>query len=169
VTRLVYDTFEGVVFDASKDVLVTFCRPDVDSCRKLAELLPRVALELAHEASFVVATMDMSQNDEPRHSIRSIIYGYPTIKFFPAKDKKALVFEAPSITVDGIVSFMRDKAVNFKPAPLPRPDLKDLQRRLGDQGTGVLDSAQHVLEQHVRTKRERERRSETEQRLHTEL
>jgi thiol-disulfide isomerase/thioredoxin len=163
VTRLVYDTFNDVVFDTSKDVLVAFCRPDVEACDTLTHLLPRVARELAGESNFVVASMDMAENDEPRHSIRSVIYGYPTVKFFPAKDKKALIFEAPTITVDGIVEFMRDKAVNFKPPPLPRPDIKALERKLGGVlghgGAGAaelpLDAAQEMLAQHVQQIRER--------------
>jgi protein disulfide isomerase len=156
VVRLVYDTFNDVVFDTSKDVLVAFCRPDVPSCQTLSSLLPQVAQALSGERNFVIASMDMTENDEPRHSIRSVIYGYPTIKFFPAKDKKALIFEEPSITVDAIVAFLRDKAVNFKPAPVPRPDLQELEKRLGGKPTLPLDVAQETLTQHILAKRERQ-------------
>jgi hypothetical protein len=37
-------------------------------------------------------------------------------RFFPARDKKAIVFEPKQITVDALVHFMEDKAVNYKPS-----------------------------------------------------
>lgn len=172
VVRLVYDTFTDVVFDTSKDVLVAFCRPELSACQTLAGLLPQVARALAGERNFVVATMDMAENDEPRHSIRSVIYGYPTIKFFPAKDKKALMFEAPSITADAIVDFMRDKAVNFKPPPVPRPDMAELEKRLGGRPVLPLDTAQETLNQHILAKREKQAAQAQQPQpppLHTEL
>ena len=76
--------------------------------------------------------------------------GYPTIKFFPAKDKKALVFEEKHITAAGssidyycdslglsfiyrlscfvclalvvlaLIHFMEDKAVNYKAPSMRR-------------------------------------------------
>jgi protein disulfide-isomerase A1 len=116
VFTLVGTTFESVVFDQSKDVLVEFYAPWCGHCKKIAPIYEEVAQKLKHNTNLVIAKMDSTANETEHVSIQ----GFPTIKFWPAGNKsKALDFEGDR-TVEGFIEFLTKHSTN---ALEPKTDL----------------------------------------------
>lgn len=81
VKIVVGDTWDDVVMDPSKDVLVEQYAPWCGHCKKLDPVYTELAEQLRHVPSLVVAKMDSTENDAPgEYKAR----GFPTIHFFPA-------------------------------------------------------------------------------------
>jgi protein disulfide-isomerase A1 len=84
---LVGSTFEAVVKDSKKDVMVVFYAPWCGHSKRLEPLYKQVAEKLLSVKSLVLAKIDATANDVEGFHIE----GFPTIKFWAA-DKKG---EAP--------------------------------------------------------------------------
>ena len=105
---LVGKSFDSVVLDPTKDVLVEFYAPWCGHCKKLAPIYEELATKLAHNKNLIIAKMDSTANETDKVSIQ----GFPTIKFWPAGDKTApLEFEGER-TVEGFVEYLKKKATN---------------------------------------------------------
>uniref|UniRef100_A0A7S3A3V6 protein disulfide-isomerase n=2 Tax=Rhodosorus marinus TaxID=101924 RepID=A0A7S3A3V6_9RHOD len=86
VKIVVGSTWEELVMDDTKDVLVEQYAPWCGHCKKLAPVYDELASVLSDVESIVIAKMDATENDAPPpHAAK----GYPTLTFFPAgkKDK----------------------------------------------------------------------------------
>ncbi|KAJ8901979.1 hypothetical protein NDN08_004180 [Rhodosorus marinus] len=86
VKVIVGSTWEELVMDDTKDVLVEQYAPWCGHCKKLAPIYDELASKLSGVESIVIAKMDATENDAPPpHAAK----GYPTLTFFPAgkKDK----------------------------------------------------------------------------------
>ncbi len=113
---LVGKSFDQIVMDPTKDVLVEFYAPWCGHCKKLAPIYDEVAQKLSHNKNLIIAKMDSTANETDKVSIQ----GFPTIKFWPAGNKdRPLEFEGER-TVDGFIDYLTKNSAN----PLiPKDDL----------------------------------------------
>ncbi|KAI5087374.1 protein disulfide-isomerase A3 precursor [Silurus meridionalis] len=84
VMVVVADTFEQIVNDPEKDVLIEFYAPWCGHCKKLEPKYTELGQELANDPSIVIAKMDATANDVPQGYD---VEGFPTIYFVPALKK----------------------------------------------------------------------------------
>jgi protein disulfide-isomerase A1 len=83
VKIIVGKTFDQIVNDATKDVLVEFYAPWCGHCKSLAPKYEKLGTAFASEPSIVIAKVDATENDTPAD-----IKGFPTLIFYPANDKE---------------------------------------------------------------------------------
>jgi protein disulfide-isomerase A1 len=70
--------------DPTKDVLVKFYAPWCGHCKTLAPIFEELGEKMKEHPSVVIAKCDSTLNDIEGLNVKS----FPTLKFFPAKDKK---------------------------------------------------------------------------------
>lgn len=83
VTTLVGKSWEDVVKDTSKDVLVKYYAPWCGHCKALAPVWEELGKDVEGIEDLVIAKFDATTNEVAGLDIR----GYPTLKFYP-KDNK---------------------------------------------------------------------------------
>jgi len=76
-------TFDTIVNDETKDVLVEFYAPWCGHCKNLAPKYEELAKEFAPHSSIVIAKVDATENDTPAD-----IKGFPTLLLYPSGGKK---------------------------------------------------------------------------------
>jgi len=117
VKVIVGKTFDQIVNDPTKDVLVEFYAPWCGHCKALVPVFEEVGLAVAHVSSVVIAKIDATANDvTPTLGIR----GFPTIKLFRANDKANPLDYEGDRSKEDFLSFLQDN-VHLKydsPAPL---------------------------------------------------
>jgi protein disulfide-isomerase A1 len=116
VVVLVGKSFDSIVMDDSKDVLVEFYAPWCGHCKKLAPIYDQLAADLKHNANIVIAKMDSTANEVDGVSIQ----GFPTIKFWPAGKKNSPIDFNGDRTLEGFNTFLQKHATN---AIVPKSDL----------------------------------------------
>ncbi|CAJ1357679.1 unnamed protein product, partial [Effrenium voratum] len=84
VYTLVQSTFDSIVKDPTKDVLVEFYAPWCGHCKKLEPVYNAVAQKLQGVSSITIAKIDATANDVDGVDIE----GFPTIKFWRADSKE---------------------------------------------------------------------------------
>lgn len=84
LTIVVGETFEQIVKDETKDVLVKYYAPWCGHCKKLAPVWDELAEHYKDNDDVVIAKFDATTNEADGVEIR----GYPTIIFYP-KDNKS--------------------------------------------------------------------------------
>ncbi|PSS37492.1 hypothetical protein PHLCEN_2v699 [Hermanssonia centrifuga] len=99
-------TFDDVVLDPSKDVLVTFTAPWCGHCKSLKPIYEKVALDFANEPNCVVANVDADAAANRPLAEKYGVGSFPTIKFF-SKDNKdePLAYESER-TEEAFVKFL---------------------------------------------------------------
>lgn len=111
VYTLVGKSFDSIVMDPTKDVLVEFYAPWCGHCKTLAPILEELAGNLKHNTNLIIAKMDSTQNEVESVSVQ----GFPTIKFFPANKKSEPMDYNGDRTVEGFTKFFAESAtVAFK-------------------------------------------------------
>jgi len=107
VKIVVAKTFDEIVFDTTKDVLVEFYAPWCGHCKQLAPVYEQLGAELSSISSVVVAKIDATSNDvNPNLGIR----GFPTIKLFPANDKQNPIDYEGDRTKEDLTTFIETNA-----------------------------------------------------------
>ncbi|KAH7097370.1 protein disulfide isomerase [Auriculariales sp. MPI-PUGE-AT-0066] len=91
--QLDYRTFDDVVYNESKNVLVTFTAPWCGHCKNLKPQLEKVAINFAGESDCVVANFDADAQQNKDIANKFDVKSYPTIKFFPAGAKEPIAYE----------------------------------------------------------------------------
>lgn len=111
-------TFNDLVQDNEKDVLISFCHPLCGICKTVEDNLMTIAKKQEYATTDFLA-MDASLNDPPAtYAPKS----YPTILFASAKDKKAPVkYNGKDYSVKEFYKFL-DKNVS-KPRTLKKSEL----------------------------------------------
>lgn len=118
VTILVGTTFEELVINNDKDVLVEFYAPWCGHCKSLEPIYEELGERFEDNDKIVIAKMDSTTNDNDHVAVK----GFPTIVFFPAGSKdKPVTYEGPR-TVEGFVSFLNQHATNLQGSPLAVED-----------------------------------------------
>jgi len=106
VKVLVAKSFNDIVYDSTKDVLVEFYAPWCGHCKKLAPIYDELATSLKNVPSVVIAKIDATANDvDPKFGIR----GFPTLKFFPANNKTPIDYNGERTAAD-MLKFIQDNA-----------------------------------------------------------
>lgn len=113
---LVGSTFDSVVKDTTKDVLVEFYAPWCGHCKKLEPVYRDVAKKLENVGTVIVAKIDATANDVEGVDVE----GFPTIKFWRADNKDEPLDYDGDRDVDSFVAWLEEKATH----PFSRDDLK---------------------------------------------
>lgn len=108
VKVVVADSFNDIVMDATKDVLIEFYATWCGHCKRLAPIYEQLATQLASVDSLVIAKMEATENDLPPEQPFAI-EGFPTIKFFKANTNEMVDYNGER-TVDGFIKFLKENA-----------------------------------------------------------
>jgi len=117
VTVVVGETFNSVVLDPTKDVLIEMYAPWCGHCKKLEPIYNELgkSLKEAGVTDIVIAKMDATANDSPHPKYQA--KGYPTILFAPKGSKEAPIPYQGERDLKGFLNFFKQKATNFKGLP----------------------------------------------------
>jgi len=103
---VVGDTFNEVVLNKKKDVLVEFYAPWCGHCKSLEPKYLQLAKDLKHEKNLIIAKMDTTANEYPSEFT---VKGYPTIYLAPAGGKELVPYEGER-EVDDLKKFIKEHA-----------------------------------------------------------
>lgn len=109
VTKIVAKSYQKLVIDNEKDVLLLFHSPTCKHCKAMAPVYEEVGTLLEPYANHVtVAKIDATNNDVwPR------ISSYPTLKYFRAGDKDEPVLYKGNRTTTDILEFVKKSASQY--------------------------------------------------------
>jgi len=85
VRVLVGTTFNEIVLDETKDVLVEFYAPWCGHCKSLTPIYEQLGESFASNQNIIIAKIDATANDVAHPAVH--VEGFPTIIFFPANGK----------------------------------------------------------------------------------
>lgn len=102
-------SFEDIVINNDKDVLLEFYAPWCGHCKSLAPIYDELAEKFEGVDSVVIAKMDATANeiDHPKVNVR----GFPTIYFFPGNSKHSPLTYNGSRDLEGFMKYLQDNAV----------------------------------------------------------
>jgi protein disulfide-isomerase A1 len=107
VKVVVAKSFEDIVNDATKDVLVEFYAPWCGHCKQLAPIYEELGQAFKGVPSVVIAKIDATSNDvNPKLGIR----GFPTLKLFPANNKNEPIDYQGDRSKADLIQFVQDNA-----------------------------------------------------------
>ena len=106
VKVLVGKSFDAEVINNEKDVLVEFYAPWCGHCKRLAPTFDELGEKFRTVDTVVIAKMDATSNEHEKVDVQ----GFPTIKFWPGKDKSNPIDFDGSRDLDGFVEFIKAKA-----------------------------------------------------------
>lgn len=110
VSIVVAKNYDEIVLDDKKDVLVEFYAPWCGHCKALAPKYDDLGAQFGaseFKDKVVIAKVDATANDVPDE-----IQGFPTIKLFPAGDKKNPVTYEGARTVEDLMKFIGEKGAH---------------------------------------------------------
>lgn len=107
VTIVVGKTFEKIVLDKKKDVLIELYAPWCGHCKKLEPVYKDLAKKFKKHKNLVIAKMDATANDAPDNYSSS---GYPTIYFAPANNKDSPISYTGDRKLEDLVKFVKQHA-----------------------------------------------------------
>ncbi|CAI5477122.1 unnamed protein product [Closterium sp. Yama58-4] len=116
VTVVVGDSFESIVLDDSKDVLLEVYAPWCGHCQQLEPTYKRLAERFSAVQSVVIAKMDGTANEYPGLEVE----GFPTVVFYPA-GKKTDPVKVAARTLKEFIQAINDHAsteFHLEPSPL---------------------------------------------------
>jgi len=103
-------SFESIVMNNSKDVLLEFYAPWCGHCKSLAPIYDELAEDFEKVETIVIAKMDATANeiDHPNVTVK----GFPTIYFFPGNAKDKPVAYSGARDLEGFTKYLLENAVN---------------------------------------------------------
>jgi len=114
VKVVVGKTFESIVLDPTKNVLLEFYAPWCGHCKTLVPIWNQVGEHFQDNKDVVIAKIDATANDNPSVQVQ----GFPTIYFFPAGDKTNPIQYQDARSAEAIISFV-EAQVNGEAAEEP--------------------------------------------------
>ncbi|XP_076146232.1 protein disulfide-isomerase A4 [Alosa pseudoharengus] len=112
VKVVVGKTFDEIVMDKKKDVLIEFYAPWCGHCKKLEPDYIALGKKYKNEKNLVIAKMDTTANDVPHESYK--VEGFPTIYFAPSNKKESPIkFEGGKRDVETLSKFMEEHATKL--------------------------------------------------------
>ncbi|XP_039328673.1 protein disulfide-isomerase A4 isoform X3 [Saimiri boliviensis] len=112
VRVVVGKTFDSIVMDPKKDVLIEFYAPWCGHCKQLEPVYNSLGKKYKGQKGLVIAKMDATANDVP--SDRYKVEGFPTIYFAPSGDKKNPVkFEGGDRDLEHLSKFIEEHATKL--------------------------------------------------------
>jgi len=105
VTVIVGKTFEEIVLESDKDVMMEFYAPWCGHCKSLAPIYDQVG-EFYKGSNVIIAKMDATLNDAKGVEIQ----GFPTIKFYKAGQKSAPLDFDGDRTLEGFKAYISKHA-----------------------------------------------------------
>lgn len=96
LTTIVAKSWESIVQDTSKDVLVKYYAPWCGHCKALAPVWNDLAKDVEAVDDLIIADFDATTNEVPGLEIR----GYPTLKFYPKNNKSGLDYSGDRQVAD---------------------------------------------------------------------
>ncbi len=131
VYKVVGKTFKQEVIDPEMDVLVKFYAPWCEYSKMIEPIYKKLAEAMQNNKKVKFCEIDATKNDIEGYPLE----GYPTIKFYPAKDKSAAVTYQGDFTEEALTKFIEEKTnaeINLPNEPeeeeedenmTPKPDL----------------------------------------------
>ncbi|KAL1800367.1 hypothetical protein ACET3X_000709 [Alternaria dauci] len=138
VTVIVAHTYNDIVIDNDKDVLVEFYAPWCGHCKALAPKYEELGQLYASDdlsKLVTVAKVDATLNDVPDE-----IQGFPTIKLFPAGKKDSPIDYSGSRTVADLAQFIQENG-SHKVAVTVSEDVEDATESAKASASSATDSA----------------------------
>ncbi|KAG7457903.1 hypothetical protein MATL_G00232190 [Megalops atlanticus] len=120
VKVVVAETFEEIVNDPEKDVLIEFYAPWCGHCKNLEPKYKELAEQLSSDPNIVIAKMDATANDVPTGYD---VQGFPTIYFAPAGKKDAPKRYEGGREVKDFLNFLKKEATHSPVLSGARDDL----------------------------------------------
>jgi len=108
VKTVVGRTFEKIVQDPTKDVLIEFYAPWCGHCKSLAPKYEELGKKVKDVDSVVIAKIDATANDYPREGFE--VKGYPTIYFKAAGEQSKPKLYEGAREVDDMFKFIKKNA-----------------------------------------------------------
>jgi len=102
VFKVVGKSFKKEVLDNDNDVLVKFHAPWCGQCKKLVPIFKSLAGDMKENKKLKFLEIDATKNDVEGHVIKF----YPTLKFFPGKDKSDVKVYNGDRTEDDLKKFI---------------------------------------------------------------
>jgi len=107
VTIVVGKSFDKIVKDPTKDVLLEVYAPWCGHCKSLEPIYKKLAKRFKKVESVVVAKMDGTENEHPDLDVK----GFPTILFFPAEEgASAITFDGGDRSLKALTKFIKKHA-----------------------------------------------------------
>lgn len=104
VKIIVGKTFNDIVLNNEKEVLVEFYAPWCGHCKTLAPHFDEAAKRLANNPNIVIAKVDSTENEVAKVDIQ----GFPTLKFWGKDKSQAPIDYNGERTADGIIQWLKD-------------------------------------------------------------
>jgi len=104
VKVVVGDTFDEIVMDDSKDVLIEFYAPWCGHCKKLDPIYKKLGKKFKDNSNIIIAKMDATANDVPSSAFQ--VSGFPTIYFSPAGKKDSPIKYEGGRSLDDLFEYV---------------------------------------------------------------
>jgi protein disulfide-isomerase A1 len=111
VKVIVGKQFAERVINTDQDVLLEFYAPWCGHCKSLAPKYEELAENFADVKSILIAKIDATENEVDHPGVD--VKGFPTLLFFPAKDKQNPIVYEGARDVEGITEFLKKNAQKF--------------------------------------------------------
>ncbi|CAN6345351.1 unnamed protein product [Urochloa humidicola] len=106
VVVLTPETFDPIVLDETKDVLVEFYAPWCGHCKHLAPVYEELASVFKQDEGVVIANLDADKHTDLAEKYG--VSGFPTLKFFPKGNKAGEDYDGGR-DLDDFVKFINEK------------------------------------------------------------
>ncbi|KAJ1261795.1 hypothetical protein BS78_09G058100 [Paspalum vaginatum] len=106
VVVLTPETFDSIVLDETKDVLVEFYAPWCGHCKHLAPVYEKLASVYKQDEGVVIANLDADKHTDLAEKYG--VSGFPTLKFFPKGNKAGEDYDGGR-ELDDFVKFINEK------------------------------------------------------------
>lgn len=141
VKVLVGRTFEKIVYDETKDVLVEFYAPWCHHCQQFEPTYRDLAEKVSSNPNIIIAKIDITKNEVENIAINS----YPSLKLFPAKNKNQPIDFTGNRHIPILLEFLKANA-NLE---LPQGLVQEEKETVRTNSDGVIVLTQSNFEEIV--------------------